>query len=808
MRYHGNCRLLPVLPAVLVLFLHGGPLWSQPVVSPVSLRALRPETPVYTEREREALPVVGCAEGDLPEDCSRAIFHTPGATTLPAGRDNGNRSSRGYESEKPQQPSVSLQNPEPPNEFQRFVQSSTGHLLPIYGASLFERVPSTFSPLDRAPIPLDYVVGPGDEIDVRAWGQVNLNQRFTVDRTGDIFLPEVGRIPVAGLKFDQLQPAVQSAMRRVFRNFDVDVNMGQLRAIQIFVVGQARRPGSYTVSSLSTLVNAIFASGGPSTRGSLRNIELRRGGKLVTKFDMYQLLLRGDTLKDARLMPGDVIFIPDAGPRVAISGSVATPAIYELKGDTTLNDVLGYAGGLSQSAARQKAVLERFDQQSRLLSDNIELTSEGLAMHPMNGDIIRILPIVPQFDRTVTLRGNVADPIRFPWHPGMRVSDLIPDPGVLLTRDYWNARNALLRRHHAEPLRKPKAALSNAGASLAGAVFDEQPTPQREFVRQTEIQPLAPAIDWNYATIERLNHKDLSTQLLSFNLRAAIMAHDPSADLILEPNDIVTVFSDADITVPKLEQTRYVRVEGEVALAGVYSVRPGETLRDIIAKAGGLTRNAYLYGAQFTRESTRKEQQRRFADYLSSLERDMAQRNSAPSMAGPASRSAPDDAEQAGQRQLIERLRATPVTGRIVLNLRPDSRTADALPALPLENGDTLLVPSRPATVNVLGTVYNQGSFLYNPADRLRDYLAESGGAARYADRKHIFVIRADGSVVAKDSRSKLIGNDFDELPMYPGDTIIVPAYIKKGAVFNNVLSWSQLVGGMGVSAAAINALR
>jgi protein involved in polysaccharide export with SLBB domain len=487
---------------------------------------------------------------------------------------------------------------------------------------------------------------------------------------------------------------------------------------------------------------------------------------------------------------------------------VGTPAIYELKPDTTLEDVLGYAGGLSQPAARDKAILERFDKQPMLHSDNIELTPEALKMQPHDGDIVRILPVVPRFERTVTLRGNVADPVRYPWRPGLKVSDLIPDPDRLLTRGYWNARNALLKRENLEPLYKQEAAKNNGGSSLAAAVMDDQSV-IKEFVRQTDLQPLAPNIDWSYATIERLDSKDLGTHLLSFNLKAAVLNHDPSADLVLEPNDIVTVFSDADIALPRLQQIRYVRVEGEVSLAGVYSVRPGETLRDIVAKAGGLTSNAYLYGAQFTRESTRKEQQRRFGDYLDTLERDMVQHGStSPSNGALANRAAADEIQLVSQRQLIERLRRTPITGRIVLDLHPNSGAVDALPELPLENGDTLLVPSTPSTVNVLGMVYNQGSFVYSSGLSLRDYLAHSGGPSRYADRKHVFVIRADGSVVAKDSRSKLFFNDFESLPMYPGDTIVVPAYVKKGTFMNTFVNWSQIVGSLGVSAAAVNVLR
>src|SRR5690242_78489 len=187
---------------------------------------------------------------------------------------------------------------EPPNEFQRFVKSSTGRMLPIYGASLFNQVPSTFAPVDNIPVTPDYTIGPGDQIDLRVWGQVNFSQRLTVDRSGDIFVPQVGRISVSGLPYSKLQETIKAGICRVFTNFDLNVNMGQLRSIQIFVAGQARQPGTYTVSSLSSLVNALFAAGGPSTHGSMRAIELKRGNNVVTTFDLYDLLLSGDKSND------------------------------------------------------------------------------------------------------------------------------------------------------------------------------------------------------------------------------------------------------------------------------------------------------------------------------------------------------------------------------------------------------------------------------------------------------------------------------------------------------------------------------
>jgi protein involved in polysaccharide export with SLBB domain len=728
--------------------------------------------------------------------------------------------------------------PERPTEFQRFVQSSTGRLLPIYGASLFDHVPSTFAPIDHVPVTPDYTVGPGDEVDVRVWGQINFTQRLVVDRSGDIFFPQVGRVSLAGLKYDQLQGAIRSSIARVYKNFDLNVNMGQLRSIQVFVVGQARRPGSYTVSSLSTLVNALFASGGPSSRGSMRDIQLKRGDRVITTFDFYDLLLRGDKSKDVPLQSGDVIFIPSVGPRVAITGSVESSAIYEIRQKDTLRCLLEFAGGVSPIAGGQQAILERVDQRSSLRSDNIQLTPQGLSTALQDGDIVRLFPVVPRFERTVALRGNVADPVRFPWHPGMKVSDLIPDKQALLTRTFWRERNRLTEdsqppvsetdEKNAEsrsavlkttsmtgselnPVRnyREEARNTSADSSLAAAQSGDDTPPIRHFLRKNDIQPVAPDIDWNYAAIERLDPQTLSTRLIAFNLGKVVIDHDASADVALEPGDVVNVFSMADIAAPRSEQTRYVRLEGEVKMAGVYSVMPGETLRDVVARAGGLTPNAYLYGAQLTRESTKREQQKRYTEFLDQLDRDINQ--SASTLAGrviSAEQAATAQASIQSQHAMVDRLRQTPATGRIVLDLQPESNKVSDLPALPLENGDRLYVPSVPSTVNVVGTVYNQSAFVYAPDLRLGDYLHDAGGPTRYADSKRTFVIRADGSVVARETRSGLFSSSFDGLRIYPGDTIVVPTNITKTTRLRGFLDWSQVISNFGIGAAAINVLR
>ncbi|MBV9268286.1 MAG: SLBB domain-containing protein [Acidobacteriaceae bacterium] len=690
---------------------------------------------------------------------------------------------------------------EPPSEFQKFVKTSAGMELPIFGASLFEQVPSTFAPVDRIPVAPDYTVGPGDELDLRVWGQINSSQRLVVDRTGDVFLPQVGRIRLAGLRFVDVEPTIKTNIGRVFRNFDMSVNMGQLRSIQVFVMGRARRPGTYTVSALSTLVNALFVSGGPSSQGSMRNIQLKRSGQVVTRFDFYDLLLRGDKTKDLALQPGDVIYIPPVGPQVAVGGSVESPAVYEIAPNTSLGEVLSFAGGLSPVAAGQHAVLERVDQRATLGAENLELNADGLETALQDGDIVKLLQVVPKFNKTVALKGNVADPVRLPWHEGMKVSDVIPDKQALLTRNFWEEHNTLTSGSSEH---KDESRDGASDRSLAASTTGRVTTVKREFTSKNDLQPPAPDINWNYAAIERLDAGNLTTHLIAFNLGKAVLDRDPASDLSLQPGDVINVFSKADFVTPLSEQTRYVRLEGEVKMAGVYSVQPGETLRQVLERAGGLTDKAYLFGSAFTRESTRKDQQKRLNDYIDQLERDIEQ-----SAAALPSKSTSPMQEQSArmslttEKEALEKLRATPATGRVVLNLQPDANGVSALPDLPLENGDRFVIPSAPATVNVMGTVYNQSTLLYKENSSIREYLDEAGGPTRFADEKHIFVIQADGSVTSRAN-----GGHFLNERIHAGDTVVVPANVLKTSKMRAVLDWSQVVSGLGVGAAAVNVLK
>jgi protein involved in polysaccharide export with SLBB domain len=815
---------------------------------------------------------------------------------------------------------------DPPTEFQQLVANSVGKMLPIFGANLFRNPPSTFAPATMVPVTPDYVIGPGDELMIQSWGQVTTDGRFQVDRSGDIFVPQVGTVHVAGLRFDQVQPALKAQMEKLFRNFNLNVTMGQLRSIQVIVVGQARQPGTYTISSLSTLVNAIFTTGGPSPQGSLRHIQLKRGGKLVVDFDLYDLLVRGDKSKDVPLLAGDVIYIPPVGSQVAVAGNVKIPGIYELRSPdkTTVDDVLELAAGLTSVASKDKVRLERIDERHMRRTIEVSLETEGKTTQVQDGDLLELVAVAGEFKDSVTLRGNVANPGRYAWKPGMRVKDLIPTKEALITRDYWLKRSQLgqpmltyiptclptnpygipslrygipvgeggedpfwryssaqeyraLRGYPSvavdrqaqrndvvspsdmstqqsqlrDPLtdtdggldcsqytevpyyinkfsaveqngfqnpnnpsnpgmatqsQYPETSTSNQMSTASASLGTSSRSVSNHFEPKNDVKLSEPDIDWSYAVIERQNRENLTTSLLPFNLGKIVLQGDASQNLELEPGDVVTIFSKADLRVPQSQQTRFVRLEGEFVSSGIYSVKPGETLRQLVARAGGLSPDAYLYGAEFTRESTRRVQQQRLNEYVDQI----ALQASTIATANASRSINPQDtaaatAQQAQAQNIISNLRRARATGRVVLELAADANNIDQLPDLPLEDGDRFIIPRVPSTVSIEGAVYNQNAFLYDPHRRLGDYVKLAGGASRDADKNRSYVIRAGGAVISKQYSSSLRGNGFDSLHLYPGDTVVIPLNLDKGKTMRLVVDIAQIVGQFGIAIAAAN---
>jgi polysaccharide biosynthesis/export protein len=740
--------------------------------------------------------------------------------------------------------------------FEKYVQAAIGVELPIFGHEYFRDVPTTFAPMDRVPVQSDYVIGPGDELLIRAWGKIDVDVEVVVDRTGQIYLPRVGAIRVAGIRYDQLNAFIRSAIGRFFKDFDLNVNIGQLRSIQVLVLGYARRPGTYTVSSLSTLANALFESGGPAASGSMRHAQLKRNNEVVTDLDLYDLILKADKSKDVTLQTGDVIYIPRVGPLVALAGSVNRPAIYELRESTELGAVLEDSGGLTSVAATGRVVLERLNEHTERVVDEFSLNPEGLKHEMQDGDIVRVYAMSPRIANAVTLRGNVAQQGRYRWHEGMRVSDLIPSRDVLIARRYWNERNNVVRsseyddfgvssRRRSKTTGQPPTA--QQGQPLLAQPMDEnqqsvqesnqqlrnnqQLMPERDGeedrvgIKQNDtvapnlaenqpeedlaadIRRRATDINWEYAVIERTDNRDLTTQLIPFNLASAIDQPSSNDNQQLLAGDIVTVFSQKDIPVSTEARTKFVKVEGEVRAPGLYRVGPGETLRDVVRRSGGISSHAYLFGAELHRESTLQAQKKQLAQMVARMQRELQEQSGLTSPG-----IAPDDLTETRlriqeQRDFIDNLAHLQPTGRVVLELKPRDSTIEDVPAMALEDGDKFFIPAKMETVEVFGSVYNENAFRFKPHKLVPEYVNNAGGFTRGADKANVFVIRADGTVISRQQHHGFI-NRFETVRLMPGDAIVVPQRFRTTSVLRSLRDWTQVFAQLALGAAAINVLK
>jgi len=685
-----------------------------------------------------------------------------------------------------------------PNDFQRFVAASTGKALPLFGYELFQGGPSTFAPTESVPVPADYVIGPGDTLVIRATGMLDFELRPTVDREGQIQIPRVGPISVMGIKRSELEAHLTKQLSRSYRNFSLSVTMGPLRTIDVYVVGQARRPGKYTVSSLSTLVNALFASGGPNANGSMRRVQLVRGNAPVVTLDLYDFILRGDKSRDMRLLPGDVIVFPAAGPRVAVLGSVNTPAVFELAGpEASVSQVMALAGGMPVLATPLKVQLERINPAERVARqvESFALDAPGQARRLRDGDMLTVFPISPEFANAVTLRGNVASPLRYPFRPGMRVRDLIPEREALITPDYYVRKNLLVQ-------------------------FDDGGRGVGVEATRRDVLNRLDEVNWDYAVIERMDEREVRTQLMPFHLGRAVLEKDDAHNLELKPGDVVTIFGKKDLRVPQQRQMRLVRVEGEVAAPGIYALLPNETLPQLIARIGGLTGEAYVYGTELLRESVRAQQAQNLQQVVRRLEDQLAagiaQRQANVTAVDPAQIALQQQRvaiEERMARERLTRLRQLQPTGRIALELDAGQ---PALPAVALEDNDRIVVPPRPSFVAVSGSVNNDNVLIWRSGRTVQEYLRVAG-PTEGADLEQVFILRADGSVTSAPRRTgwlgwaTLGGGSIENAVLQPGDTVVVPERVDREtgytAFMRGLKDWTQIIYQLGLGAAAVKVL-
>ena len=774
-----------------------------------------------------------------------------------------------------------------PSDYQRFVQQVSGKMLPIYGSELFRG--SRFQALEGVQVPDTYIVGPGDELVLQAFGLVEFSDRVTVGRDGQISLPKVGPVKVAGLKFHELQGVLTRNLGQVYRNFTLQVSMGRLRSIEIFVLGQARSPGKKVVSSLSTLINALFETGGPSAKGSLRHIELRRNGKMVAKVDLYRFIAHGDSTGDLPLQSGDIVFIPPVGAQVGLVGSVNHEAIFELApGQDSVEAVLAITGGLPTLAAPQKAQLDRVDptrQPARYVED-FALDAKGLKTRLRAGDVLSVFQVSPQIANAVTLQGNVAAPMRYAYRKGMKVTDLVVDNTFLVPISYWlrinsgsnasgyskpevNPDYATIQRLDPATLRTEIIAF-NPSRALAGDATENLPLQPGDLVRiygpdepgpetlntitirgdivggtkrfawrqGMGIKHIIPSTDWlvqrynywqrpkgdtlrydinwDYAQIIRRVPDTLQTRAIEFNLGATVLGN--ASDVKLEPGDEIALFTTAQLALPTAKRIRIVKLEGEVATPGAYQVQPGETLAQLVGRAGGLTPQAYLYGAEFSRASVKAVQQKNLDKIIAELDSQVTSGN-AELASNMGSRSAEAvqaslAAQQSIRSQQLTKLRSLRSNGRVALELPTGSLNLADLPPVQLEDGDTFTVPAQPSFVSAFGAVHNENVFVFRPGRTVQDVLTIAG-PTQDAELDEVFVVRADGTVVNHRSggwaRRTLIGGTVASTELMPGDSVVVPTKVDRETTWSFITrqfkDWTQILGNLGLGVAAFKSL-
>lgn len=722
-----------------------------------------------------------------------------------------------------------------------------------FGYELFERAPSTFAPVTNVPVPADYVVGPGDELDVQLYGSTNRFLRLFVGRDGQISFPELGPISVGGQRFNSVKATLEARVARQMIGVHANVSMGETRTIRVFVLGEARRPGSYTISGLGTITSALFAAGGVKRIGSLRNIELKRQGEVVRRFDLYDLLIRGDTTDDAKLLQGDVIFVPTVGTTVGIEGEVRRPAIYEIKREANVRELVQLAGGLTPQADAERGMLTRINADERRVVLQVSLSGtgdDGVGLR--NGDVLRVMRLKPTFDSAVLVQGHLYSGGAFAYRSGMHLSDVIHSIDELrpdADQHYVLIRRERMQDRHVSVLSADLAAALAAPGSPSDpqlqprdriTVFDLNTGRDRiiqplmeELRRQSSAAqpsqvvhvdgtvkvpgdyPLEPGMtvadlvraggglaDAAYGGTAELTRYTVATggtrrtDLVNVDLDA-VLRGDSGSNLPLKPFDSLSVKQ-----VSQWEAQESVTLRGEVRFPGRYAIKNGETLRSVIDRAGGLTEYAFPQGSVFTRETLRKREQEQIDFLAQRMETDLATlalQGAAAGLPGAAS------ALPVGQ-SLLGQLRTTKAVGRLVVDLlkivrsEPGSRY-DVV----MRNGDELTVPKLQQQVTVIGEVQSVTSHLYSRELRRDDYIALSGGMTRRADPSKIYVVRANGSVVANGG-SRWFGTS--DVAINPGDTIVVPLNTQKMPPLPFWQAVTSIVYNVAIAAAAVHALR
>lgn len=714
-----------------------------------------------------------------------------------------------------------------------------------FGYDLFAGSPSTFAPISEIniPAPVDYIIGPGDQVRIQYFGKEAASYDLYVSRNGILQVPELGPLSVAGQSFNELKATIAQRVSEQMIGVEAFVSLGELRSMRIFMLGEVNQPGAYTVSSLSTMVNALFVSGGIRSIGTLRNIQLKRGGEIVTTLDLYDLLLRGDTSGDAQLQPNDVIFVPPVGTLVGIAGEIRRPAIYEIKEDTSIQSIFETAGGLTPKAYPSISQIERITAGGLKELIDIDLSSSAKRSDLVqNGDIIRIFSALDRVENFIRLQGAVERPGDYAWSAGQRISSIIPNVEQLLptadldyalvisrnpitgqttTRSFSLERLFLEKDSKHDLLLEPKDRVmvfdgtieERDGLDKIVARIKAQSTsenPQKIVrisgrVRHPGEYPLdrsmnvsdlvraaggftedAYTLQGELVRYQDNNKEKRDSLLIPISLEGSLSDRAGQNDIALQEFDQLNIKR-----VPEWTDQETITISGEVRFPGTYVVERGETLSQVIERAGGLTELAHPESAIFIRESLRISEETNLLKLRKRLSSDIA----AASIQSDAL--ALDGVETA--QSLLNQLENTEAVGRLVINL-PD--ILDGIEDINVIDGDELIIKQRPQAVTIIGSVNYPTSHLYQSNLSHIDYLNLSGGITKKADKKQIYIVRANGQVVT-DKRSRFFpkGGTIIEA----GDTIVVPIDVDRVAPLKLWTTTSQIFYQIALGAAAIN---
>jgi protein involved in polysaccharide export with SLBB domain len=694
------------------------------------------------------------------------------------------------------------------------------------------------------------VVGAGDQLRVQLYGNQNRSFTLTVGRDGRVSFPQLGPVSVGGQRFSKVKQSIESRVSRQMIGVRADISMGETRGIRVFVLGEVAQPGSYSVSGLATVTSALFASGGITKVGSLRNVQLKRAGALVRKLDLYDLLLNGDTSNDAHLLPGDVIFIPPVGITAAVNGEVRRPAIYEVHENSTAADLLYLAGGLTPEADPKLTRIERIDTERKRVVVDVNLSvPAGRSLALQSGDLMRVPPVRDVVENSVIISGFVERPGPFEYRPGLKLTDVLPsidelkpgaDAGYILVRRESRTSRAITFRsvdlHRAlaapgsaadlelaprdrlyvfdreggrertlKPLIDELQAQSRLGepllaAGIGGRVKAPGQYPLEEGMRVSDLIRAGGSLDEaafggeaELTRYEVANGEARQTELVKIDL-GAVRRGDDSANLILRPYDYLTIKE-----TPQWRDQETITIAGEVRFPGTYPIQRGETLRSVMTRAGGLTDLAFPAGGVFTREELRTREKQQIEKLATRMQSDLA----AVALQSAQSNEQGGAAALAVGQTLLADLRATKPVGRLVIDLNAvlRSTTPGAQGDITLKNGDRLVIPRRTQEVTVLGEVQNSTSHIFKPDLSRDDYVSLSGGATQRADRGHIYIVRADGSVVTGR------GGWFRRATasVNAGDTIVVPLDAERMRPLPLWSAVTQIIYNLAIAAAAVN---